>query len=135
MDVKQCNGIIFATLLNGVMSRHYVSFGISFVILDTFLGMDREPGTGPGSPLDSPGGQAIHQEAGTARLPDYPAGGIDSLPSVDALAKRFAALAASTRKAIDSAEQAGDMDTADLFTEVSRGLDKSLWFLEAHLQG
>ena len=53
---------------------------------------------------------------------------------VDALSKRFAALGASTRKAIDAAEKAEDMDTADLFTEVSRGLDKSLWFLEAHLQ-
>ena len=28
-----------------------------------------------------------------------------------------------------------DLDTADLFTEVSRAVDKSLWFLEAHLQG
>jgi starvation-inducible DNA-binding protein len=76
----------------------------------------------------------VRMAAGVARLPDFPAGGIDSLPSVDALAKRFAALAATTRKAIDTAEQAEDMDTADLFTEVSRGLDKSLWFLEAHLQ-
>ena len=29
----------------------------------------------------------------------------------------------------------GDADTADLFTEVSRELDKHLWFLESHLQG
>ena len=77
----------------------------------------------------------VRMAAGAARLPEFPAGGIDSLPSVDALAKRFAALAATTRKGIDTAEQAEDMDTADLFTEVSRGLDKSLWFLEAHLQG
>jgi starvation-inducible DNA-binding protein len=27
-----------------------------------------------------------------------------------------------------------DADTADLFTEVSRGVDKWLWFVEAHLQ-
>ena len=76
----------------------------------------------------------VRMAASATRLAEFPAGGIDSLPSVDALAKRFAALAASTRKAIDTAEQAEDMDTADLFTEVSRGLDKSLWFLEAHLQ-
>lgn len=47
---------------------------------------------------------------------------------------RFAALVATTRSAIDAADDLGDADTADLFTEVSRGLDKSLWFLEAHLQ-
>jgi len=28
----------------------------------------------------------------------------------------------------------GDLDTADLFTEISRGIDKWLWFVEAHLQ-
>lgn len=47
---------------------------------------------------------------------------------------RFAALAASTREAIDTTDGLADADTADLLTEVSRGLDKSLWFLEAHLQ-
>ena len=58
----------------------------------------------------------------------------DSLPTVEALVERYAALAGSTRQAIESAEGQGDLDTADLFTEVSRGLDKALWFLEAHLQ-
>jgi starvation-inducible DNA-binding protein len=31
-------------------------------------------------------------------------------------------------------EEIGDADTADLFTEVSRGVDKLLWIAEAHLQ-
>ena len=38
------------------------------------------------------------------------------------------------RAAIDNAARAGDADTADLFTEVSRGVDKLLWMVEAHLQ-
>ena len=38
------------------------------------------------------------------------------------------------RKAIDEAAKAGDADTSDLFTGISRGADKSLWLLEAHLQ-
>jgi len=49
------------------------------------------------------------------------------------LADRYAALAATTRAAIDIAGKESDADTADLFTGVSRGLDKALWFLEAHL--
>jgi starvation-inducible DNA-binding protein len=36
------------------------------------------------------------------------------------------------RAAIDEADEAGDADTADLFTGVSRGIDKWLWFVEAH---
>lgn len=39
------------------------------------------------------------------------------------------------RSAIDQSAELGDADTADVFTEVSRGIDKQLWFVEAHLQG
>lgn len=52
-----------------------------------------------------------------------------------ALVERTAALANQVRRDIDTASEAGEADTADIFTEVSRGLDKWLWFLEAHLQG
>jgi starvation-inducible DNA-binding protein len=73
--------------------------------------------------------------AKSTRLDDFSGEAIGSRASVEALVKRYAALAESTRKAIDTADEAGDMDTADLFTEVSRGIDKALWFLEAHIQG
>ena len=51
-----------------------------------------------------------------------------------ALVERYAALAKTTRAAIDAADKIGDASTADLFTQISRELDKNLWFLEAHLQ-
>ena len=38
------------------------------------------------------------------------------------------------RKAIDDTTALNDADTADLFTEISRGVDKSLWMVEAHVQ-
>ena len=38
------------------------------------------------------------------------------------------------RKAIDDVTALNDADTADLFTEISRGVDKSLWMVEAHVQ-
>lgn len=53
---------------------------------------------------------------------------------VAALAGSLATLAAAVRGYIDEAASLGDADTADLFTEVSRGLDKYLWFVEAHEQ-
>jgi dihydrolipoamide dehydrogenase len=46
----------------------------------------------------------------------------------------LAAFGTVVRKGIDQANDLGDLDTADLFTEVSRGIDKWLWFVEAHLQ-
>jgi starvation-inducible DNA-binding protein len=76
----------------------------------------------------------VRMAAGASRLTEYPLDAAGSMQHVEALAVRFAALAATTRTAIEAAEDLGDADTADLFTEVSRGLDKTLWFLEAHLQ-
>lgn len=71
--------------------------------------------------------------AASSRLPEYSLDTIEGREHVQALAVRFAGLAKTTRAAIDSATAFGDADTADLFTEVSRGLDKHLWFLEAHV--
>jgi len=76
----------------------------------------------------------VRAAATASRLPEYPAEVWDGLPTVEALANRYAALAATTRSAIDTAAREGDAATADLFTEIARALDKALWFLEAHLQ-
>jgi starvation-inducible DNA-binding protein len=76
----------------------------------------------------------VRMSAAGSRLDEYPLDVSHGLSSIEALVKGYASLAETTREAIETAERAGDTDTADLFTEVSRGLDKSLWFLEAHLQ-
>lgn len=76
----------------------------------------------------------VRLSSAASRLPDYPPDATGSLQSVEALAARYGSLCATTRAAIETATRQGDLDTADLLTEVSRGLDKSLWFLEAHLQ-
>ena len=78
---------------------------------------------------------------GTARtvakrssLAEYPALAVDGRSHVEALSSALAAFGAAARKGIDQANELGDLDTADLFTEISRGIDKWLWFVEAHLQ-
>jgi starvation-inducible DNA-binding protein len=53
---------------------------------------------------------------------------------VAVVADRLAAFGEHVRADIDTASDLGDMDTADLFTQVSRAIDKHLWFVEAHLQ-
>jgi starvation-inducible DNA-binding protein len=73
--------------------------------------------------------------AASSRLQDYPQDRVDGMENVEALARCYAELAATTRAGIDFAEEHEDMDTNDLLIDVSRQLDKSLWFLEAHLQG
>ena len=77
---------------------------------------------------------------GTARLaaqrsilPEYPNDIVDGDEHVTALAERFAKYAAHVRSAIDRTDELGDKDTADMYTEISRTIDKRLWFLESHL--
>jgi starvation-inducible DNA-binding protein len=72
--------------------------------------------------------------SGRSKLDAYPLDITDGRAHVDALAAAIARFAKSARKAIDEAGKAGDADTSDLFTGISRGADKNLWLLEAHLQ-
>jgi starvation-inducible DNA-binding protein len=67
-------------------------------------------------------------------LPPYPTDVYAIADHLKELIDRYAMVANAVRAAIEQTDEAGDPDTADIFTEVSRGLDKQLWFLEAHLQ-
>jgi starvation-inducible DNA-binding protein len=51
---------------------------------------------------------------------------------VEALSSALANFGKKVRAAIDKTGKAGDADTADIFTEISRDVDKYLWFVEAH---
>jgi starvation-inducible DNA-binding protein len=51
---------------------------------------------------------------------------------VSALSAALAAYGKRVRSAIEQSEELGDKDSADIFTEISRGVDKYLWFVEAH---
>jgi len=75
--------------------------------------------------------QVVAKETG---LPPYPTDIYAVEDHLRALGARYGQVANAVRKNIDEADDAGDPATADVFTEVSRGLDKWLWFLEAHLQ-
>lgn len=75
----------------------------------------------------------VRMAAGSSRLDEYPEDVVDGMDVVAALADRFGDHAERLRSAIDVAMDAGDEDTADLYIELSREIDKQLWFLEAHL--
>jgi starvation-inducible DNA-binding protein len=68
-------------------------------------------------------------------LQPYPAALTAGRDHVDALSSALADFGGKVRAAIDTADGRGDKDTADLFTEISRQVDKDVWFLEAHLHG
>jgi starvation-inducible DNA-binding protein len=76
----------------------------------------------------------VRMAAANSILPEYPVDILAGMEHVTALADRFAPYAKHIREAIAKTDDLGDADTADLYTEVSRTIDKRLWFLEAHLQ-
>jgi starvation-inducible DNA-binding protein len=76
----------------------------------------------------------VRQAAAVSTLSEYPESVVNGMEAVAAVADRVAVYAAGTRQAILESEKLGDTSTSDLFTEVSRQIDKDLWFLEAHLQ-
>lgn len=72
--------------------------------------------------------------ANNTSLPAYPTDIKNGIDHVDAFSTALATFGKHVRAAIEKAEELGDADTADLFTEVSREVDKDLWFVEAHQQ-
>jgi starvation-inducible DNA-binding protein len=65
---------------------------------------------------------------------EYPLNISSGRDHVEAVANALATFGKAARAAIDASDELRDKDTADIFTEVSRGIDKWLWFVEAHLQ-
>ena len=77
----------------------------------------------------------VRMAADATTLDEYPLDGTPGEETVKLIADRLAAYGAAVRDAIEvSDSELGDIDTSDLFTEVSRAIDKHLWFVEAHLQ-
>jgi len=69
-----------------------------------------------------------------SKLKNYPLSITAGKDHLYYLSTQFSVFGKSVRAAIDETDRLGDADTADLFTGLSRELDKYLWFLEAHLQ-
>jgi starvation-inducible DNA-binding protein len=72
--------------------------------------------------------------AARSRLEEYPLTIANGQAHVEAVAKALSTFGQKARNTIDEADRLGDADTADIFTEISRGIDKWLWFVEAHSQ-
>lgn len=76
----------------------------------------------------------IRVAAQNSSLSEYPLEITDGTAHVDALSTALADFGKKVRADIDKTDKLGDADTADLFTGISREIDKLLWFVEAHIQ-
>lgn len=124
-----------------VKQAHWNLKGLQFIgiheMLDTFRDAQDELNDTMAERIVQLGGTAkgtTQTVAAGTQLPAYPTDIYAVTDHLKALIDHFAIHANSVRQSISEADDAGDPDTADIFTEVSRALDKQLWFLEAHVQ-
>ena len=76
---------------------------------------------------------SVRTAATHSRLPEYPGAIMDGDAHVRALTECFASYATALRADIAHATEVEDAGSAALYTDISRGVDKRLGFLEAYL--
>ena len=76
----------------------------------------------------------VRSSANRSELADYPASISNGLEHVEAVARALSSFGVETRYMIVEANVLEDAVTVDMFTEITRGIDKLLWFVEAHTQ-
>ena len=74
----------------------------------------------------------VRMVAKRSLLGEYAAQGANWKDHVEALSHALATFGEYARQGIESTNTLNDADTADIFTEISRGVDKWLWMVEAH---
>ena len=76
----------------------------------------------------------VRDAASKSTLSEYPHDIFDGDSHVEAMSNALATFGNQVRHDIDRATELQDAGTADMLTEISRGVDKHLWFVEAHNQ-
>lgn len=74
----------------------------------------------------------VRQTASTSQIPDYDMDAIEGRDHVKALSKRYGKYCAMMREMVGESQKAKDPATEDILTEVLRGAEQDLWFLEAN---
>ena len=76
----------------------------------------------------------VRMAASRTRLTEYSSEISEGMAHVEGVARALSTFGEEARNTINEADELDDAGTADLFTEISRGIDKWLWFVEAHSQ-
>ncbi len=97
--------------------------------VENFADMLAERAGGLGGSADGTIQKALERTS----LTEYVLGVDDEQKHIFAVSGALAAFGEGVREASESATDFGDADTADLFTQVSRGIALQLWFVESHL--
>ena len=84
--------------------------------------------------LDGVAVGTVEKVAKASTIKEYPTDLTKAEDHIKAICERMRDYGAKVREGIDTTDEAGDADTADLLTAASRTADRDLWFLESHLE-
>ncbi|MEM9756489.1 MAG: DNA starvation/stationary phase protection protein Dps [Pseudomonadota bacterium] len=139
IDLLNANLINTISLTLAVKQAHWNLKGKGFIgvheLLDDVADRLRESADTMAERVAILGGHAkgtVEIVADKTTLEAYPLELQDIEKHVSHLKERFMEMGNAIREAAEVAEKAGDEDTADLFTEVSRSVDKDAWFIGAN---
>ncbi len=140
IELLQARLVDTIDLFTQAKQAHWTIKGPAFIavheLFDDVAGEVNEHADTIAERIEILGGQALGTArvvAKTSSLSEYPVGAVTQDEHIKAMTAAMATYAKAVRKAIDSATEYGDADTADLFTGVSRAIDKQRWFVESHL--
>lgn len=128
-------------LRSQIHQAHWNVKGPNFIglheLFDKIVGELGEPIDDIAERIVQLGGSAlgtVRIAAKRSTLREYPANISAGKDHVDAVSDVLAVYGKLVREAIERSDEIGDKDTADLFTGISRQIDKALWLVEAHGQ-
>ncbi|MBT8451099.1 MAG: DNA starvation/stationary phase protection protein Dps [Deltaproteobacteria bacterium] len=75
----------------------------------------------------------VRQSAEHSKLPEYDVRAVDGKHHIKALVDRYSEYTRLIRHAVNQAEKVDDPATEDVYTEILRGTELDMWFLESHL--
>lgn len=75
----------------------------------------------------------VRQSAEHSKLPEYDVRAVDGKHHIKTLVDRYSDYTRLVREAVNEAEKVDDPATEDVYTEILRGTELDMWFLESHL--
>jgi starvation-inducible DNA-binding protein len=78
---------------------------------------------------------SVRFAASESNLRDYPLDALEAQDHLKALLSGYSRYELDTRRNLDTAEAEGDLETVKLLCAILVSIEKSLWFLEAYLEG
>lgn len=136
LNARLADAVVLAAQLKhahwNVRGRHFIALHLLFDELNAEVVLQADLLAERAAALGGIASGRLPQIVASTSLSPYPADAMTEHDHLGALAAALTIYATLVREAARTADQAGDLGTADVFTQISRAADQQLWKIEAH---